>query len=112
VNRRQGAGGRRQEAEEYGAHRVQLMWYPAYGRWRLVCRCCGDVVEEFPEEVDFPYPGRCEPPVTLGVSVEDGVGTRDVFGGNDARGRKQEAGGKRQDARGRKQEARGKRRVR
>lgn len=62
------------------SHVVRLMWYPAFGRWRLVCRRCGDVVEEFPEDRDFPYPGRCDPPETLGVVAKDGVGTRDVFG--------------------------------
>lgn len=66
---------------EYSGHRAQLMWYPAYGRWRLVCRRCGDVVEEFPEDRDFPYPGRCDPPETLGVVARDGVRTRDEFGG-------------------------------
>ena len=66
-------------------HRAKLHWIPAFQEYHLICMGCGKniTLEDGIKIGDFiiDVAGECEPGETLGISVSDGVGVKDRFGG-------------------------------
>ncbi len=69
-------------------HVGKVLWIPANKEYSVVCKVCGitllDGVINTIDGLEFDFDGDCEgPDDALGIEVEDGVGTDDIFGGVD-----------------------------
>ena len=63
-------------------HKGKILWIPAEREYKVVCEECGEMLIEDVNGLRFDVAGECEgPDDALGIQVEDGVGTKDHFGG-------------------------------
>ena len=64
-------------------HKGKILWVPANREYSVICVHCGVTLQEGVDGIEFEIEGDCEDPgPSLGIEVEDGIGTDDVFGGN------------------------------
>ena len=62
-------------------HKGKIKYIPALQGYQLICENCGEVLWVNVEGTEVEIEGECNPPETLGISVKENVGIKDVFGG-------------------------------
>lgn len=66
-------------------HKAKILWIPADQEYSVVCKVCGIKLNEGVDGIEFEWDeGECiGPDDALGIQIEETIGTKDVFGGND-----------------------------
>ena len=65
-------------------HRAKILWVPAQREYSVICVDCGVTLQEGVDGIEFEIEGDCEGQgETLGIEVEETIGTKDRFGASE-----------------------------
>ena len=64
-------------------HKAKIMWIPAEREYKVICEDCGETLIDDVNGLEIEVEGECEgQDSVLGIHVEETLGTKDVFGGD------------------------------